>query len=893
MQSFHESRFQAQMDAALARIRTILDHTRNPRLPADEPHRYDDKYLLASYLTTVTMASLLQCLETVGMSAAMLTTLRGWAQTQAVTIRFKAREECSYLREETRKVESATEYVTEWKSSDRSRTTRTDKVITDIVEHVWGFDFSYEITAFAGAALDQAVSLRARAGHQEIRTRAKTTPRPKSVVRPSLDVNLTWLLGRINAADQLAFEIDRTAAACHTPRRNPQVEEALLAVGELYSFCEVVTSYFTKDLFSAQPDHGLDLSAIQADSVFIPAVPLFEESTDGVVPVAYMNSFLAEERRSLRERCQDLLKIFPADAGVITSSEAVLLVTLMHAQAVCQRYQDGVDYVEGMLRKQLCAAIGDVVTPADFTEYMAFHERKLFRADYQPQPFAHAVRRPDHDPEGVLSLEARLGSGSPSAPVSTTVVHGRAERPMSFALDASTRVSFGGDRYLHGLILHQFSHVTNLSLELVARARQFSSFVVLVGRIASAETFEPRFGIIVQNKDLLKIPLLLEPIPTPKEFRDAIASLSPEQQRFARAFRGMQLESTLFGVCVIQIKPQLEKLLRLPPDCLTKETKLTQDLLGLFIEHQIPSDLLSYDGEPAAPAGEKLERVKSYVARIQEMIDLSKRRELEEAKAREAYRLAEANRSPQLLHYPPAPGGPLLPQMPCAAAGGAAVPRMNAASASPASMPDFAEMDIAEERNDGAAPAEAVPAGEPQPASDAERPPIGAESEIGGDRNDYTRIPKELDRRFEELDEDGALRPTIIHPGDRWTLESQKSLLAKPTTETLTDDAQEAAKHKAFDLLGALTKSGALAIEDASLHVLMAATHCFDKTLLETVIQDNVNPIEKVERSLMIVATTLHNRPALELIKEDQVDRFFAASPRLKPLAAAKPREEA
>jgi hypothetical protein len=49
-----------------------------------------------------------------------------------------------------------------------------------------------------------------------------------------------------------------------------------------------------------------------------------------------------------------------------------------------------------------------------------------------------------------------------------------------------------------------------------------------------------------------------------------IESLSPEQQRFAQAIRSMQLASTLFGIVVIQIKPQLEKLLRLPHDSLTK-----------------------------------------------------------------------------------------------------------------------------------------------------------------------------------------------------------------------------------------------------------------------------------------------------------------------------------
>jgi hypothetical protein len=68
----------------------------------------------------------------------------------------------------------------------------------------------------------------------------------------------------------------------------------------------------------------------------------------------------------------------------------------------------------------------------------------------------------------------------------------------------------------------------------------------------------------------------------------------------------MQLESTLFGVCVVQIKPQLERLLRLPDDALTKEIQLTQDLLNLFIEYQVPSDMLSFDGPAKASLQNKV-----------------------------------------------------------------------------------------------------------------------------------------------------------------------------------------------------------------------------------------------------------------------------------------------
>ena len=43
-------------------------------------------------------------------------------------------------------------------------------------------------------------------------------------------------------------------------------------------------------------------------------------------------------------------------------------------------------------------------------------------------------------------------------------------------------------------------------------------------------------------------------------------------------------------------------------------------------------------------------------------------------------------------------------------------------------------------------------------------------------------------------------------------------------------------------------RSGSLAVEDASLHVVVAATHCFDKTLVDTLVEENVNPIEKAPR---------------------------------------------
>jgi hypothetical protein len=53
------------------------------------------------------------------------------------------------------------------------------------------------------------------------------------------------------------------------------------------------------------------------------------------------------------------------------------------------------------------------------------------------------------------------------------------------------QVSFLGDRYVHAYMHHQFEEEGG-SLELVARARQFSSFLLLLGRTETGTTFVPR-----------------------------------------------------------------------------------------------------------------------------------------------------------------------------------------------------------------------------------------------------------------------------------------------------------------------------------------------------------------------------------------------------------------
>ena len=95
--------------------------------------------------------------------------------------------------------------------------------------------------------------------------------------------------------------------------------------------------------------------------------------------------------------------------------------------------------------------------------------------------------------------------------------------------------------------------------------------------------------------------------------------------------------------------------------------------------------------------------------------------------------------------------------------------------------------------------------------------------------------------------------------------EAQKSLVAPLSESPLDTAGQKIEKDRCFDLLDALTRSGGLSMEGAMLHLVIASTHCFDKSLMDTLVKDNVNPIEKVEQSALVVTSVIHGVPKDQL----------------------------
>jgi len=151
-----------------------------------------------------------------------------------------------------------------------------------------------------------------------------------------------------------------------------------------------------------------------------------------------------------------------------------------------------------------------------------------------------------------------------------------------------------------------------------------------------------------------------------------------------------------------------------------------------------------------------------------------------------------------------------------------------------------------------------------------------------GSEGDVSLMPKLIESQLERYDEEGAVRPTIINLGLEFKKKSQANILADLTESVLSTEDQRLEKQKAFDLLDALTRSGGLCVEDAALHVVLAASHCFDKSVINTLVQDNVNPIERVERSTLIIAGAVHGVENFdELVKPAELARVRTYSSNL------------
>ena len=850
------------------------------------------------------------------------------------------------------------------KKETKSTTTVHAKVIRKVTQHHWKVGIHYVITAYPGTDKSSGLELLSQSSSTVLVTSAGMVrgdgvtpppkpPLPEKTIHSPVELNLTWLLTMLqdpttmnndgsetNSNVVCQFAIDREASSCRTPRRNDPVYAALAFQALLQEWVQQVLDFFVErvhrgivlkhnllpngnswlvgDAEEANTTGELCLlSGTNGKEIFTPILPLMEQGS--VLSPEDQDAIMEAHFHSLEKSCTDVAQAFPSanSTRLVTCKEATMVLLCNHTMKLIGQYQNSVDYVENMLKKQLIQAIGKEVSSNDFDKFMRFHNRKLLGPNYAPKPFTHAIRRPNAYPDGILSIEATTSTHTEDkdgmdASIETMCRHisGQDSPSIFIPISAATSVEITGDRFLHGWIQHRFESEPTSSYQIAARARQFSSFLLILGTMAGKDKFMPKNAIILQNKDEVLIPLFMEVIPTAKEFKDAISSLSPEQQAFAKAFRAMQLESSVFALCVVQLKPQLEKLLGLPVGALTKEIKLTQDLMSLFVDNQIPSDLLSYTGGNTGDSMEsKLASVKANVKAVMDVIDAAKEKQIMEEERKSEMRQAQfgavdQNRSFRAPHPPPAPSGfgfaasaPPLPFGSAACQLAAVAPPKPAvmfACEAPAtrsatlvqprglgeSGPDeiwsCPSTDCYDEMDDMETEENLCESSEETFKADQVPTPKRVK-----DIDDFTLVPKALDTKIEKLDSDNSLKSTILKTDTVWKRLRQANLLSPFQSKSLNSVDIRSEKNKAFDLLDAISRSGTLTIECAELHVVVAVSHCFENDVMGSIIQDNVNPIEKVERSSLIVGSIIYDEPTRSLLQQTNIDRLGATFPAL------------
>ena len=143
-ENFQDFVFRERVDKCLEKTRLLLHQTKRLAIPEDVAHQYNDKYLVAEYLTNSAIGCFSSSLIKLGLSASNLTKLVSWARTQDVSLRLEVTERCVFLKETKRDLASATRNEVNVTGFSMI----TGRQITTVTENLYTFTAYYEFVAF-------------------------------------------------------------------------------------------------------------------------------------------------------------------------------------------------------------------------------------------------------------------------------------------------------------------------------------------------------------------------------------------------------------------------------------------------------------------------------------------------------------------------------------------------------------------------------------------------------------------------------------------------------------------------------------------------------------------------------------------------------------------------
>ena len=244
---------------------------------------------------------------------------------------------------------------------------------------------------------------------------------------------------------------------------------------------------------------------------------------------------------------------------------------------------------------------------------------------------------------------------------------------------------------------------------------------------------------------------------------------------------------------------------------------------------QIPSDLLSFAGAPAADAASRVAAVTGYVAAVRGMVGAGEAHEIRGRQQEDAYDPTQSNSAVAAsLSAPPAEsvsppadsasmaGPPVdrstgLARMFDFAYAGAAAPKRRSPGAS-GSAPTSSAGGSAR-AGSGSLPSDRATPGLPKDTAKRRSAPRPTDEGNTGTTipssttRDHTTIPVLLDAAYARFDADAALHSTTVSAGSIWERSTYRSLLSRTRQiESIGAGLQAEATAAAFDLLDALSR---------------------------------------------------------------------------------------
>ena len=400
----------------------------------------------------------------------------------------------------------------------------------------------------------------------------------------TVEIALDWLLMLVDGTSQANFTIDRSETSCKTPTRNCMVQAAEVFHRNLLFFANQALFM----ILSCTGGANSNLLSIRDNGMTIPIFPLVElQKTDDnrlamLLTVEDLDKIMINHEKDLRGTIQKLTSSFAQDTG---STDLIsIYFALFHLQHLCFEYLKSLDYMENLLCFQFFSSIGKIVSVQDMADFMNFNNRNLFLPQFSPRQFTYPVQYKETHSIGTFSMERRFKGGN-SQPIEMFCCELDSLREMSLIVRDDLQFTTSGRKTLHSWVRSDFKgeEAAGEQIQLSVRAKQFSSFVVMLGEVSS-ENFKPSHAIVVKNKDDVLIPFLIDG-------KDPSSQQKAQEQHpnFFAAFQQLQKHNQLMGICILHIKPLIERSFRLQEGSLAKDLSICEDLLELAADSLGPS----------------------------------------------------------------------------------------------------------------------------------------------------------------------------------------------------------------------------------------------------------------------------------------------------------------